>query len=115
MTPLPPLDAPVASVPPKCLTPSALHVCHGAAVLAHPATLPEGGTHSCSRSRPHLRRSTYAAVPTLQYLRCSTYADCMGFDNCKRDTKVVKKELAEACAHIVFCFEMYEIQRRAGR
>ena len=46
---------------------------------------------------------------------CTAFSQLQGLNNFKRDPQVVKKELAEACAHIIFCFEMYEIQRKAGR
>ena len=46
---------------------------------------------------------------------CTAFWQLQGFNNFKRDPQVVEKELAEACAHIVFCFEMHEFQGKAGR
>ena len=46
---------------------------------------------------------------------CTAFSQLQGLNNFKRDPDVVRKELAEACAHIAFCFELYEVQRRAGR
>ena len=46
---------------------------------------------------------------------CTAFSQLQGLNNAKRDPEVIKKELAEACAHVCFCFEMYEVQRKAGR
>ena len=46
---------------------------------------------------------------------CTAFSQLQGLNSAKRDPKVVKAELAAACAHVAFCFEMYEVQRRAGR
>ena len=46
---------------------------------------------------------------------CTAFSQLQGLNNSKRDPEIVAKELAQATAHILFCFEMYEIQRRSGR
>ena len=46
---------------------------------------------------------------------CTAFSVLQGLNNHKRDQSVVAKELADACAHVAFCFELYEIQRKAGR
>ena len=46
---------------------------------------------------------------------CTALSQLQGLNNHKRDPDMVKKEVAEACAHGVFCFEVYDLQRRAGR
>ena len=46
---------------------------------------------------------------------CTAFSQLQGLNNHKRDPEIVKKEFADACAHIKFCFEMYELQRKAGR
>ena len=46
---------------------------------------------------------------------CTAFSQLQGLNNPKRDPEIVAKELAQAHAHILFCFEMYEIQRRSGR
>ena len=46
---------------------------------------------------------------------CTAFSQLQGLNNHKRDPEVERRELAEACAHIAFCFEMYEVQRKAGR
>ena len=38
-----------------------------------------------------------------------------GFNSPKRDPDIVEAELAAGRAHMKFCFEMYEVQRKAGR
>ena len=46
---------------------------------------------------------------------CTAFSQLRGLNSLKRDPEIVAKELAQAKAHILFCFEMYEIQRRSGR
>ena len=46
---------------------------------------------------------------------CTAFSQLQGLNKSKRDPEIVRRELASACAHIAFCFELYEIQRRAGR
>jgi hypothetical protein len=46
---------------------------------------------------------------------CTAFSVLQGLNNHKRDPSIVAKELADACAHVAFCFELYEIQRKAGR
>ena len=46
---------------------------------------------------------------------CTAFSQLQGLNNHKRDPEVVRREMDQACAHIMFCFEMYELQRKAGR
>ena len=45
---------------------------------------------------------------------CTAFSQLQGLNKDRRDPTIVAKELAEACAHIAFCFEMYNIQRKAN-
>ena len=46
---------------------------------------------------------------------CTAFTRLQALNKHKREPEVVKKELAAACEHIRFCFEMYEIQRNGCR
>ena len=46
---------------------------------------------------------------------CMAFSVLQGLNKHKRDPSIVAKELADAVAHVAFCFELYEIQRKAGR
>ena len=46
---------------------------------------------------------------------CTLFSRLQGLNTPKRDPKVVEGELAAGRAHMKFCFEMYELQRKNGR
>ena len=47
---------------------------------------------------------------------CAAFSRIQGLNSIRRDRAIFEKQLANAaCAHIVFCFEMYEIQRKSCR
>ena len=72
---------------------------------------------SCKITQRKVRKMVVESKPFMLVGSppCTAFSQIQGLNNYRRDPEVVKKEMAAACAHIVFCFEMYEIQRRAGR
>ena len=46
---------------------------------------------------------------------CTPFSRLQALNSPKRDPKVVEEELAAGRAHMNFCFEMYELQRKSGR
>ena len=72
---------------------------------------------SCRETQREVRRLITECKPFMLVGSppCTAFSQIQGLNNYKRDPDVVKRELAAACAHITFCFEMYEIQRKAGR
>ena len=46
---------------------------------------------------------------------CTPFSRLQELSSPKRDPAIVEKELAAGRAHMKFCFEMYELQRRGGR
>jgi len=67
---------------------------------------------SCKITQRKVRKMVVESKPFMLVGSppCTAFSQIQGLNNYRRDPEVVKKEMASACAHIVFCFEMYEIQ-----
>ena len=46
---------------------------------------------------------------------CTPFSRLQALNSPNREPKIVEEELAAGRAHVIFCFEMYELQRTSGR